>query len=52
MSNIIVIIILLIVLGAAVGYIVHQKRSGARCIGCPHAKNCKENGCNCIPEEE
>ena len=47
MSNIIVIAVVALILVLAVGYIVRQKRSGAKCIGCPHGKSCGENGCSC-----
>ena len=47
MSDIIVIAIVVIVVGLAVGYIVRQKRSGAKCIGCPHSKTCGSENCSC-----
>ncbi len=55
MTDIIVIAILTVILGAAVGYIYKAKKSGAKCIGCP-ATNC--SGCcsccaaGCGSEEE
>ena len=39
-SNIIVVIILFLVLGAAIFYIIKEKKRGNRCIGCPAAGNC------------
>ena len=47
MSDFIVIAILVLVLGLAIGYIVRQKRSGAKCIGCPHSKSCGSSDCHC-----
>ena len=47
MSDFIVIAILVLVLGLAIGYIVRQKRSGAKCIGCPHSKSCGSGDCHC-----
>ena len=35
MTDIIVIAILAVILGAAVGYIYKVKKNGAKCIGCP-----------------
>ncbi|MBR5471344.1 MAG: FeoB-associated Cys-rich membrane protein [Oscillibacter sp.] len=35
MTDIIVIAILAVILGAAVGYIYKTKKNGAKCIGCP-----------------
>ncbi len=47
MSDIIVIAIVVVVLGLAIGYIVRQKRSGAKCIGCAHSKTCSSGSCSC-----
>lgn len=45
MKNIIAILIIALILSLAIFYIVKQKKSGAKCIGCPHSKEC--NKCNC-----
>lgn len=52
MTDLIVIGILIIIVGAAVVYIVKEKKRGTRCIGCPAAGNCpSRNGrhtrCSC-----
>lgn len=52
MTNIIIIAILLLIVSAAVAYIVKAKKNGARCIGCPAGGNCPgKNGgkasCTC-----
>ncbi|NBI64758.1 FeoB-associated Cys-rich membrane protein [Clostridiales bacterium] len=63
MSNLIVIGILAILLGAAITYIVRAKKRGVKCIGCPAAGTCshahKENGdpesscgCGCHPQSK
>ena len=48
MVDFLIVIVLLVILGAAIIYIVKAKKSGAKCIGCPHAKTCgKSGGCGC-----
>ena len=44
MTDIIVILILLVTVGAAVAYIIREKKRGAKCIGCPHSKTCGSKG--------
>ncbi|MBE5779014.1 MAG: FeoB-associated Cys-rich membrane protein [Clostridiales bacterium] len=47
MTNAIVILVLLAVLGSAAAYLVKAKKSGVKCIGCPDGcKGCK-GGCSC-----
>ncbi len=40
MENFIIVAVLLIIIGAAVVYIVKAKKSGVKCIGCPHSATC------------
>lgn len=40
MDNFVIIAILILVLGAGLFYIVKEKKSGAKCVGCPYAKQC------------
>ena len=49
MDDIIAIVILLVIVGAAVAYIVKAKKSGKKCIGCPDSGSCsgKCGGCTC-----
>lgn len=52
MANVIVAAILLVMTGAAVHYIIKEKKRGVRCIGCPSAgicaKRCQEgSACQC-----
>mgnify|MGYP003291123116 CR=1 FL=1 len=44
-SDYIVLAIVLVLLGLAIGYIVRAKRSGQKCIGCPHSKSCNGGCC-------
>ncbi|MBR3994570.1 MAG: FeoB-associated Cys-rich membrane protein [Clostridia bacterium] len=45
MTDIIISIILIIIVGSAVGYIIKAKKSGKKCIGCPDSGTCDK--CNC-----
>lgn len=52
MVNIMVVGILIILIGAAVVYMVKEKKRGVKCIGCPAGGNCPHNkgsrsGCSC-----
>ena len=54
MENIIIILVVVIIVGLAGGYVYKAKKSGQKCIGCPHANSCstkseKESSCggNC-----
>jgi len=44
MVDFLIVIVLLIILGAAIIYIVKAKKNGARCVGCPDSGSCA--GCN------
>ena len=48
MTNLVAILFLALCLGAAIRYIVRQKKRGAKCIGCPYGESCggkKDGGC-------
>lgn len=47
MTDIIIIMIVVVIVGTAVAYIVKEKKRGAKCIGCPSAGECayKRSGC-------
>lgn len=45
MGDYIAIAVIVAVLVLAITYIVKAKKSGEKCIGCPHGKNC--SSCNC-----
>lgn len=51
----IIALIVLIILGSAIGYIVHAKRKGVKCIGCSVGSSCSghcsEQGCSCSHED-
>ena len=47
MENYIIIAIVLIIVGLAVAYIIREKKKGAKCIGCPYAKECGSKTCSC-----
>ncbi|MBP3691752.1 MAG: FeoB-associated Cys-rich membrane protein [Clostridia bacterium] len=50
MDNVIIIAILVVILGLAAFYVYKAKKSGQKCIGCPHSCSCsaKSNGgCGC-----
>ena len=40
MINVILILILVLIVGLAAGYLYQAKKSGKTCIGCPHAGQC------------
>ena len=52
-ENVILIAVIGLIVGAAVGYIVRQKRKGTKCIGCPYASSCPsgKSGCGCEKKE-
>lgn len=57
MVDVIIVMILTAILGAAIFYIVKAKKSGARCIGCSAAGSCPYgneagNGCSCGKNEK
>ena len=47
MTDIIIILVLLALIGAAAGYVIREKKRGAKCIGCPYSKDCASRGCGC-----
>lgn len=48
MANAIVVLIVVLILGAAITYIVKAKKAGVKCIGCPAGGTCSGhcNGCS------
>ena len=48
MTNLVAILFLALCLGAAIRYIVRQKKRGAKCIGCSMAGECphRRSGCD------
>lgn len=52
----ILLIVLVVIIGAAVAYIVKSKKSGVKCIGCPSGCNCsgkksEQSACKCSGSE-
>ena len=50
MENYIIIAIVVVIVGAAIGYVIKAKKNGAKCIGCSCCSDKKENssyGCCC-----
>ena len=45
MDTLIVIAVVLVIVAAAVAYVVKAKKNGKKCIGCPESCNCGKNGC-------
>ncbi len=55
MENYIIIAMILLILGGACFYIRREKKKGAKCIGCPYAKQCGSNcagACTQQPQEK
>jgi len=46
MTNVIIIAVVAVILGAAIRYIIKEKKRGAVCIGCPSGGSCSGN-CHC-----
>ena len=49
MIDAIIVFLVALILGAAVGYIIIAKKRGAKCIGCPDSGSCSGScsGCGC-----
>ena len=49
MVNVIAVLVLLVIVAAAGGYVYKAEKSGQKCVGCPYAKECaaRANGCGC-----
>ena len=47
MTDVIIVGILVIIVGAAIAYIIKAKKSGTKCIGCPAAGNCPSKNGRC-----
>ncbi len=45
-ANIIIIVSVVLIITAAAFYVVRQKKKGAKCIGCPHARECSKKNCH------
>ena len=47
MTDILVLAVIALIVGGAALYNYKAKKSGAKCVGCPHAKTCSSGGCGC-----
>ncbi len=47
MTDLILTIVLLAIIGGAVYYIYKTKKSGKKCIGCPDGCSCDSKSCGC-----
>lgn len=47
MTNIIVGVIILLIIGLSITKVISEKRKGVKCIGCPHSGNNKKSNCGC-----
>ena len=47
MTNVIVGLIILVIVGVAVAYIVNEKKKGVKCIGCPDGAKCSGSCASC-----
>ncbi len=45
MENVVVVIILALIIGAAAFYVYRARKKGQKCIGCPHSSACDKCGC-------
>lgn len=57
MADLFVVAILAVIVGAAIVYIIKEKKRGVKCIGCPAARNCAgknhgDSGCSCGCQSE
>ena len=43
--NIIAIILIALIIGAAAFYVIRAKKKGKKCIGCPYCDSCGKKGC-------
>lgn len=46
MTDIIIIVVLVLILGAALWYMKKEKHKGVHCIGCPDAGTCSKKNCH------
>lgn len=57
MADLPIIVVLAVIVGAAIVYIVKEKKRGVKCIGCPAAATCAsrnhtDSGCSCGCQSE
>ncbi len=47
MSNLVVALIILAIVGLSIGKIISEKRKGVKCVGCPHSGSTNKSQCGC-----
>ena len=47
LTDIVVLAVIAVIVGLAAFYVYKAKKSGQKCIGCPHSKTCASKNCNC-----
>ena len=47
MTDLVVALVILAILGSAAVYVYKAKKRGQKCIGCPYANQCGKGGCSC-----
>lgn len=52
MKNIIVIALVIVIIGLALGYIIREKKKGVKCIGCPSGGKCSCGCSDCHSEDK
>lgn len=52
MTDIIIVAIVAVILGLAAFYVYKAKKSGQKCIGCPHSATCGKSGCACNSKKD
>ncbi len=51
MEDLIPILLIVLIIGAASFYIIRSKKRGQKCIGCPYAKTCNKKQKNCLDKD-
>ena len=47
MEDVVIIAVVALILALAGLYVYRAKKSGQKCIGCPHSKTCASKTCGC-----
>lgn len=50
MENFVAIVVILLILAGAAGYVIRAKKKGQKCIGCPYGASCGKQ-CGGCPEK-
>ena len=47
MTDILILLVVAAVVALAGWYVYKAKKSGQKCVGCPHSKTCSSKNCSC-----